>query len=726
MKMKKLSITFILTLIYFLNLQTTAQGLNDVCSPSILIVYAAGNSGQFFKSTNGGSTYSRVTIGSENINSVHSIGGTVWSAGNNGFYAYSSDFGGSWINIPVITEKLNSVFFIDTINGYICGDNGKILKSSNSGVNWFQLVSGVNFHLNKIKFTDQTTGYCCGESNLILKTTNGGINWFTTSVSPSVKIKTFDVLGNLIIAGGYSDVLYISSDNGNSWNERKLNIISHPAVNSVNILSSQNFNILLESGSIWNTTNSGLNFTFSTNEFRDEISSMYTLGNRAYAAAKFQNVIMRSTLSGMSWSLTSGTTYSISFVQLFASNNFAMNKVMDINYQRRGGMFVLVREKLYRTVNSGINWTLLSTLPLGTGNIYSTQLLINCKDSSKILAGVNFNISSPYCIIFRTSDYGLNWTEVHRTSIDAIGNYMNQDPQHPDTVYLGAKDSVFRSVDFGANWIKIATGEYDDWCDLAVSYDNSQVLYSSTNHYPAKLRKSTNGGYDWFLSDIIADTNYSEMPAIALSNLNKNLVLHAQLGPVNALTGLKRSFTSGNTWLFTQFEGASWAVDIAKDDPNLFVYGGVSYEPVFVSTNSGSGFVGSPNMYAEQLLYYDRANLFVNNHGTISKMKFTYNMPVIGIEPVSTEIPEKFSLKQNFPNPFNPVTVINFDISKNSFVSLKVYDITGKEISFLVSEEMKPGKYKVNWDASGFPSGVYFCRMTTDDFTESKKMILLK
>ena len=98
----------------------------------------------------------------------------------------------------------------------------------------------------------------------------------------------------------------------------------------------------------------------------------------------------------------------------------------------------------------------------------------------------------------------------------------------------------------------------------------------------------------------------------------------------------------------------------------------------------------------------------------------------IGITPVSTDLPTTFILYKNFPNPFNPVTKIQFDIPKSSFTKILIYDVTGRIIKMLVNEELKPGKYEVDWDASNFPSGVYFYKIEAGSFIDSKKMILIK
>jgi hypothetical protein len=93
---------------------------------------------------------------------------------------------------------------------------------------------------------------------------------------------------------------------------------------------------------------------------------------------------------------------------------------------------------------------------------------------------------------------------------------------------------------------------------------------------------------------------------------------------------------------------------------------------------------------------------------------------------ISNNIPDKYDLSQNYPNPFNPVTKISFDIPKSGFVSLKVYDVLGKEVKTLVNEVKNPGSYTVNFNASAFSSGTYFYRLESNGFVSTKKMLLIK
>ncbi len=83
-------------------------------------------------------------------------------------------------------------------------------------------------------------------------------------------------------------------------------------------------------------------------------------------------------------------------------------------------------------------------------------------------------------------------------------------------------------------------------------------------------------------------------------------------------------------------------------------------------------------------------------------------------------------LMQNYPNPFNPVTTINYQVAENSLVSLKVYDIIGREISTLVDKHLSPGKYSVRFDGSNLSSGLYFCKLSMGNYTNTKKLVLLK
>jgi len=98
----------------------------------------------------------------------------------------------------------------------------------------------------------------------------------------------------------------------------------------------------------------------------------------------------------------------------------------------------------------------------------------------------------------------------------------------------------------------------------------------------------------------------------------------------------------------------------------------------------------------------------------------------VSIQNISNEIPAEFNLYQNFPNPFNPVTNVKFDVAKSSVTKISIYNELGKEVSTLANERLNPGSYQVRWDGSKFSSGAYFIKLESDDILITKKIILLK
>jgi hypothetical protein len=112
------------------------------------------------------------------------------------------------------------------------------------------------------------------------------------------------------------------------------------------------------------------------------------------------------------------------------------------------------------------------------------------------------------------------------------------------------------------------------------------------------------------------------------------------------------------------------------------------------------------------------------NQDTVNFYLDTLN--VIGIVNINTNVPDNFSLGQNYPNPFNPQTKIRFQLKNTSYTELKIYDVLGMEVKSLVKESLKPGEYEVSFNAANMPSGVYFYRLNAGEFTETRRMVLVK
>jgi len=108
------------------------------------------------------------------------------------------------------------------------------------------------------------------------------------------------------------------------------------------------------------------------------------------------------------------------------------------------------------------------------------------------------------------------------------------------------------------------------------------------------------------------------------------------------------------------------------------------------------------------------------------KIAWYENLLITGIVTNSNEIPSEYRLSQSYPNPFNPSTNIKYSVPENGFVKLSVYNLVGEEVIVLVNETVDAGFYEIEFDAAYLPSGIYFYRLQTSNFIQTKKMVLMK
>jgi len=159
------------------------------------------------------------------------------------------------------------------------------------------------------------------------------------------------------------------------------------------------------------------------------------------------------------------------------------------------------------------------------------------------------------------------------------------------------------------------------------------------------------------------------------------------------------------------FAGTSGGVFLSTDN-------GTSWTPV----NNGLTYP-YPHVYA---LAASGTNLFAGTyHGGVWRRPLSEMITAVDDIP-GNELLRNFSLEQNYPNPFNPTTTISFILPSKSFVSLKVFDALGRQVASLVNEELPAGRYTQQWDAAGLPSGMYYYRLQTGSYAETKKLVLLR
>lgn len=183
---------------------------------------------------------------------------------------------------------------------------------------------------------------------------------------------------------------------------------------------------------------------------------------------------------------------------------------------------------------------------------------------------------------------------------------------------------------------------------------------------------------------------------------------------------------------------------VVDDANNVYITGqsvgsGTSFDCATIKYNSDGiqkwvaryNGLGNESDGAKSIVLSSSENIIVTGFSNNSSGTDTYCITIkysqsVGINQINSNIPDKFNLSQNYPNPFNPTTNIEFSLPEKSFVKLKVFDITGKEVAQLVNENLSAGTFRYEFNAENLPSGLYFYKLETEKFSETKKMIILK
>ena len=282
--------------------------------------------------------------------------------------------------------------------------------------------------------------------------------------------------------------------------------------------------------------------------------------------------------------------------------------------------------------------------------------------------------------ILHTTDGGAQWTSqnTNQTNDFYAGKFFNADTG----VAVGFLGRCIKTTDGGASWSQKSTLLSNSFNDLSF-IDNITGWAAGYN----VIAHTTNGGDTWVMQKVLPDSLYLNGIHFADSQ-NGWASGNSQSG-----AGIILHTTDGGTnWTQSNFNFSNFY--------NLKAFS-------FIGANTG-WVVGDAGVI-----------LHTTNGGITSVKEITGNA-----------LPQQFVLSQNYPNPFNPSTTIEFSIPKQSFVTLKVYDLLGREVATLVNKELQAGSFKTQFDASsaraGLASGVYLYRLNAGGFVQTKKLMLMK
>ncbi len=366
--------------------------------------------------------------------------------------------------------------------------------------------------------------------------------------------------------------------------------------------------------------------------------------------------------------------------------------------------------KVLRTNNGGINWINAT----GTG-IPGTLDLYNIFAIDSTTALVTGSNTTAY--VYRSTNGGLTWVQVF-TQTGGFLNAIWMTTPMTGVMYgdpVGSRWSLWRTTNGGVNWDSTGmfvaqAGSEAGWnnalfvsgSNIWFGTNNSRVYYSPltglTGTWQVQSTTQASSYAIWFNTTTSGMLGGTQLMATNNGGVNWTAVTSPGSGNVTGITG------SATNWWFTR-----QATSIYRTTDNGVTFTTDYTAPAGTFTHIQKAATGS-RMWA------------VRNNGGI-----TSSLSTVGIEPVSTEIPGAFSLSQNYPNPFNPATKFNFSLPEGANVSIRIFDIAGREVDVIVNNQfMSQGVYTVNYSADRLSSGVYFYRITANEFVETKKMVLTK
>lgn len=366
--------------------------------------------------------------------------------------------------------------------------------------------------------------------------------------------------------------------------------------------------------------------------------------------------------------------------------------------------------KLYKSTDNGDNW---STIIVGTS--YQIQDIAFAPNGYMFLTtGENQTGDG----VFSSADGGATWQQCSQTA-----GFETRDVKiKSNTIYVSTYDhGLGKSTDNGVTWLPASSPVPVDNCGAFNITNNGTLLLAVKES--GGIYRSTDDGATWIL------TNMNQSPEVYSLTVATNNYIYAGTADENH-DGIYRSTDDGNSWTKIKSDNNEYYMEgIAASGGKIYV--GAMGIGVLSTSDYGINW-DLHNQGFQNLIGFALA---IGPDGTIYATTVENVYKSTGTTSVNTEnlIPNNFNLKQNFPNPFNPSTTIQYTVGNlptgqagTQFVSLKVYDVLGNVVATLVNEEQHAGVHSVNFEASRICSGVYFYKLDAGEFSETKSMILIK
>jgi hypothetical protein len=634
----------------------------------------AGTDGGAFRSANNGTSWAPAGLTGISVNCLASMtngqGGVNLFAGTwgNGVYMSATN-GTSWtaVNTGLTNKNINLSCLVAKDSTIFVGTWGAgVFRSTNNGASWTPVNTGLTGNkVTVLKVKD--TCLFAGISNAgAFRSTDNGATW--TAVNSGIttlSVNDFAVAGTTLFTGGSGGAVYFSTNNGTSW-------VPVP--------------IGLSTNSVWTLA---------------AYPAAGGSGTNIYAGMFGEGVFV-STNSGVSWKS--------------ASTGLIATEVNDLAVapSTSGGtnIFAATVGGVFLSTSSGGSWSSV------TSGVTDAFVYAVATSGTNVFVGTDNGGG-----VFLSTNNGTSWTPVNSglTTLNVTALCMSG-----TNLFAGTETGgVFLSTNNGTTWTAVNNG-LSNLNIFSLAACGSKILAGTQ----AGLFTSTNNGSNWTLASS-AGVKTAFLHGIAECPGSGGSGSHIFAG------------THANGVFMSSDSGASWAavntgltsmdlVALAPYGRNIFA--GSSTGLVFLSTNYGTNWssvsTGLPGKYIRELAVDPGSG---GSGATLIAALLgggVWRRPLSEVVSVRefacNALPREFSLSQNYPNPFNPTTNIEFSIARAGSVKMTVIDALGREVATLANGLRGAGTYTVQWDASSFPSGVYFYKLETSGFTETRKLLLLK
>lgn len=743
--MKKQNISLLITLLFiFISAQLYSQPAWKRLNPTI-----DGKNNfpiEFFNANTGYSVVNDYGF----INIIYTIDG-----GNSWEYSNHKEFKGSPINFKIISS---SEILLITKSGF--------LKSTDSGLTWFENKFNLTgFQDNSIGHILHASGWTwyLAESvqgqnfprfGKLHKTVDNGQSWneligidSILSVSAPSQNKIYLARKSTVLSAQnqLTPILRFmkSIDGGVTWdsitNPTGLQIASPNNFPIIKFINENTGFILLANSKIFKTIDGGSSWRVvrdetisNTSFFIDKILSL----ENSMAFIRNTGTILLSNDSGENWSLYSPSQLMIQDASLKSSDKIISGSTSGVHkWEVQNNTWTKNHDSFSGTYFSAVKYLSNGNLLVGGYGIRSTY------DFGKTWTGVVSGSPFPFFLefiefdnnivyaagdyLYKSTDYGVSFVQLQNfTNFTKLNGYDFLDKN--TGMFVGRYGRVVITLDGGLNIYEVDGVNHSFGHLFGVTAANQNRFISISRN---KLFITDDLAQTWSTISINPSHHYNNI----VRSKNGQLYLFGGVGYYGAGLILK-SEDNGNTWqelqpLLSSGEIPKMFTSIFTGDDNEVYLS--TWDGYFLKSLDGGESWSNPEsmiMLHEDVTAMDfrdeEFGFAVGYNGTV---KMTTTGGQISIEPIQNFVPEVFMLHQNYPNPFNPTTKITFDLSEDTRVSLKVFDITGREIATILNNEFRStGRYTFDFNGARFSSGVYFYRLEAGGYIQSRKMILLK